>query len=127
MSDLKNHVESIARDISNGVEHECCPECGGEIYANFPNAACHDCSWEGSEYMSGFDYLSDALDIQYIVTGNGDYLGARVLVAFGGPNIWIDTQRKRVEGHWWSESFMVSYSDDAMDIDDALSELWACR
>jgi len=81
---------------------------------------------EFGETQTAMDYLQDVLDIQYIVSGKGEYLGARILVAFGGPNIWVDTQRNVVEGYWWGAYARASFND-YMDLDDALSELWACR
>jgi len=78
------------------------------------------------EQMTAFDYLQDALDIEYIVNGKGEYLGARVLVAFGGPNIWVNTRTNTVEGHWWSNSCTSSFTDN-IGLDDALEELWNCR
>lgn len=105
-NDLKNHVETIARRIT---------ECDfNDIYD------------DGEETVSAFDYLQNALDIEYIVNGKGEYLGARVLVAFGGPNIWVDTRRGIVEGAWWGEHATASF-EDSIGLDDALSELWACR
>ena len=76
--------------------------------------------------MTGMDYLSDALDIEYVVSSDGTYLGARVLVSFGGPNIWVDTRNNRVEGHCWGESFSCAFQDN-VGLDEALEELWACR
>ena len=99
---LQATVNSIAHDLSNGILNE-----------------------EG-EPASGFDYLKDALDIRYLVTSQKDYIGARVLVAFGGPNIWIDTESKTVEGYWWGTERFAKYSEDSMEIDEALEELWNC-
>ena len=101
-SNLQNHVDSIAHDLDNGLTNE-----------------------EG-EPVHGFDYLEDVLDIQYIVTSEKQYIGARVLVAFGGPNIWINTQTKTIEGYWWDESAFASYYDDEIGLDEALEELWNC-
>ena len=126
-TNLQRHVDDIARAITDGEPYECCPECGGEISASFPGAECLECSWSGEEAMSGFDYLTDALDIQYIVTGDKQYRAARILVAFGGPNIWINTQTKTVEGYWWGDSAFASYYDDPMGINDACEELWNCK
>ena len=53
-SNLQNHVDSIAHDLDNGLTNE-----------------------EG-EPVHGFDYLEDVLDIQYIVTSEKQYIGARV-------------------------------------------------
>ena len=101
-SNLQNHVDSIAHDLDNGLTNE-----------------------EG-EPVHGFDYLEDVLDIQYIVTSERQYLAARVLVAFGGPNIWINTQTKTVEGYWWDESAFASYYNDEIGLDEALEDLWVC-
>lgn len=103
---LQDQVTGIARQLSEGFSDD---------------DVNHDV-----EPMSAFDYLRDALDIEYIVNGKGEYLGARVLLAFGGPNIWVDTRRGIVEGAWWGEHATVSFQDN-IGLDDALSELWACR
>lgn len=105
-NDLQNHVESIAKTLSEGFDLSSTNEDG--------------------EYLSAFDYLQDALDIEYIVNRDGKYLGARVLVAFGGPNIWIDTRRHMVDGYWWQEKASAPFQDE-IGLDDALAELWACR
>lgn len=109
MSDIKNHVQSIANNLTNP------PEEWNEG---------RDIDHEGE--FSAFDYLQDALDIEYIVNSKGEYLGARVLVAFGGPNIWIDTRRGMIDGYWWSDKASAQFTDN-LGLDDALSELWACR
>jgi hypothetical protein len=104
--DLKNHVQSIADTLTSGFDLSTMNDDG--------------------EYTTAFDYLQDALDIEYIVNGKGEYLGARVLVAFGGPNIWVNTRTGTVEGAWWSDRAEASFTDN-IGLDDALSELWACR
>ena len=105
MSDIKNHVQQIIKNLENG----------------FPNEVGQD----GDEFSS-YDYLQDVLDIEYIVNSKKEYLGARILVAFGGPNIWINTRTKQVEGYWWNDSCVLSYDNDALDLDSALSELYCC-
>ncbi len=104
---LQDQVNHIADTLTNGFE--------GFMEEN-----------EFGEVQTAMDYLQDVLDIQYIVTGSGEYLGARILVAFGGPNIWVDTQRGIVEGFWWGDYAKASFND-GIDLDEALSELWACR
>jgi hypothetical protein len=106
---LKSHVQSIADNLTNP------PEEWNEG---------RDIESEGE--FSAFDYLADALDIEYIVNGKGEYLGARVLVAFGGPNIWVNTRTGTVEGAWWSDRAEASFKDN-IGLDDALSELWTTR
>jgi hypothetical protein len=106
MLDLKDHVQSIADKLTNGFADD-------------------DLNYDGEE-MSAFDYLQDALDIEYIVNSKSEYLGARVLVAFGGPNIWVNTRTGTVEGAWWGARAEASFKDN-LGLDEALSELWACR
>ena len=104
MEDIKNHVKFIADSITDGTAL---------------NAGIED------ESSSAFDYLESALDIEYIVNGKREYLGARVLVAFGGPNIWVNTRTKTVEGYWWGDSATASFKDN-IGLDDALETLWDC-
>lgn len=110
MKDIKNHVQSIADNLTSPpLDHW--------------NEG-RDIENEG-EFLA-FDYLQDALDIEYIVNSKGEFLGARVLVAFGGPNIWVNTRTGTVEGHWWGDSAYATFEDN-LGLEDALSELWACR
>ena len=104
--DLARHVQYIADSLTDGT-------CLGEGL----NA--------DDEEMNAFDYLQDALDIEYIVNGKREYLGARVLVAFGGPNIWVDTRRGIVEGAWWGKHATAPFTDN-IGLDEALEELWKC-
>lgn len=55
--------------------------------------------------------LDSALDIEFAIDRRGKFLGARLLVAFGGPNIWVDTRFDRVEGYWGGDQFQFNYSD----------------
>ena len=75
------------------------------------------------EYPNAFDYLSDALDLEYVRDSQGNYRGAIVLVAFGGPNIRIDTRWKEVRGAWGSDRCTVPYHRDELGLNHALEEL----
>lgn len=102
---LMQHVKSIAENLTNGF---------GDDDLNGDN-----------EPFSAYDYLQDCLDIHWILNNDRSYRGARVLVAFGGPNIWVDTERNIVEGYWWGDYAKASF-DDNIGLDDALSELFNC-
>ena len=47
-------------------------------------------------------------------------------MAFGGPNIWINTQKQMVEGYWWSASEFAYYHDDQLYLDERLEEIYNC-
>ena len=122
--DLKNHVKSIADDMHNGAQAPFCFHCGEYRHDEI---TCHDCHEPLVEVMmDGFDYISDALDFQFILSSDKTLIGARILVAFGGPNIWIDTKRGEVEGYWGGETARASFHDDPMDVASAVSETFNC-
>lgn len=73
--------------------------------------------------MSGYDYLTDVLDIEYRAGSDREYRSAEVLVAFGGPSIVIDTKRNMVVGAWWGDRCEITYMDE-IGLDDACKELW---
>ena len=122
-NEIKSHVLSIIADIENGCQCESCIECGADLGKS---SFCPECEVRNPDTLSGLDYISDVLDINWILNSDRTLRGARLLVAFGGPNIWIDTTTATVEGHWWGESFTASYHHDEMDIEGACSELFNC-
>ena len=73
------------------------------------------------------DYFSDFYDIDYIVDSNKKYKACRVLVAFGGPNIYIDTWEQEVQLSWWGEHAEAHIPDDLCEqIDDFFEMLYNC-
>jgi len=69
---------------------------------------------------SAYDYLEKALAID---TESDDGPKCRILVTFGGPNIWVNTRTRRVEGYWWMDSHFASFTD-TLGLADALEELY---
>ncbi|WP_306046569.1 hypothetical protein [Nioella sp. MMSF_3534] len=67
---------------------------------------------EAPSKTSQRDMIDNALDLEFTINSRGDFLGARILVAFGGPNIWIDTRFDRVEGFWGDDRVDQSYHDE---------------
>lgn len=73
--------------------------------------------------VSMYDYFEDHIyDIEYTISGDFDYRGARVMVAFGGPNIYIDTNSKRVELYWGFGKAEAALSNCAVEAIDAYFE-----
>ena len=107
---LRDMVNHIADQLTNGFGEDLSE--GRDI--------------ENEGEFSAYDYLSDVLDINWILNNDRTYKGARVLVAFGGPNVWIDTNLGQVEGYWWGDSFIKSFSDN-VGLDDALEDLLNCQ
>ena len=49
------------------------------------------------------DYFDDFLNVDYVVGSDKRYKACRVLVAYVGPNIYIDTWDGQVQLEWWGE------------------------
>ena len=73
------------------------------------------------EPASLYDYFNDYLDIDYIVDREKKYKAARILVAWGGPTIYIDTCDRQVQLYWWSEH---AEADIPMNICDEIDEIF---
>jgi hypothetical protein len=69
--------------------------------------------WHGEHEM---------LDIEYTVDSNGTLLGARMLMTFGGPNIYINTRTGEVEGYWGTDKASAQFIDN-VGLDDFTVEL----
>ena len=73
------------------------------------------------------DYFDDFLDVDYIVDSNKKYKACRVLVAFGAPNIYIDTWEKEVQLFWWSDTAIADIPDElCATIDDFFETIYNC-
>jgi len=84
-----------------------------------------ECAIEEWEGPCASHYLNDALDIEYTINSNLEYKGARVCVALGGPNIYIDTRHKVIRGYWGTDRVEVPYYDDNLGLDDCCCEMYA--
>ena len=125
------HCKAIAdklEAIADGRLYKC-PECGEYVEDN--NLFC-DCGCQvdliGSdendpwEQVSFYDYFENALDVDYIVNSSKEYKACRIMVACGGPNIYINTWERKVELYWWLESGSFYISSDACDAIDEWAE-----
>lgn len=136
----REQCKSIAKTleaIANG-EIFICPECGEwirgdecEYNETMDVITCRNCGAEFSsddaEQVSMFDYLEDVFDIEYRVGSDKEYRSARIMIACGGPNIYIDTKNALVQLYWWTDyaEFPISY--EARDVlDEYMEELFNC-
>ena len=73
------------------------------------------------------DYFDDFLDVDYIIGSDKRYKACRVLVAFGGPNIYIDTWEGQVQLEWWGKHAEAYIPDDLCEqIDDFFEAIYKC-
>jgi len=119
---LAEHVKEIADNISNGIE----------VTKEDIDDDLYDLEYEIGDTIHATDYLQDALDIRYLVSGDSDetLLKVEILVAFGGPNIWVDIWSDgtgQVRGYWYSDNASASIYSDPMGIFELLKEIRECR
>ena len=89
-NELQKYVDGIAADLR-------------KLYEADPTDEEREAAEENGDACDLYSYFSDVLDIEYTISSRGDYLGARIAVAFGGPNIYIDTREGYVKGYWGTD------------------------
>ena len=71
------------------------------------------------------DWMEDVYDIRYIVDRDKRYLGAEILVAGGGPTIWVNLYTNEVEGYWGGDRVTKAFTDN-LDLDGYCEEMYGC-
>ena len=70
-------------------------------------------------------WMEDVYDIRYIVDREQRYYSAELLVAGGGPTIWVNLNTMEVEGYWGSDRVTVPFTDN-LGLDDYCQEMYGC-
>tara|TARA_R100001015_G_C4436371_1_gene31607 strand:+ start:90 stop:470 length:381 start_codon:yes stop_codon:yes gene_type:complete len=70
-------------------------------------------------------FMEDVYDIEWITYQDKSYKAARLLVAGGGPNIWVNLQTNTVQGYWWGDYYEHHFSDQ-IGLDEYLQEIFDC-
>jgi hypothetical protein len=71
------------------------------------------------------EYMDHVYNIRYIVDREKRYLGAELLVAGGGPTIWVDLWDKEVKGYWGSDRITEPFIDN-LDLNGYCEEMYGC-
>ena len=70
-------------------------------------------------------FMEDVYDIRYIVDREKRYYSAELMVAGGGPTIWVNLNTKEVEGYWGSDRVTEPFIDN-LDLDGYCEEMYGC-
>lgn len=68
---------------------------------------------------------SNAYDINWVSNRDKTYKGAILLVAGGGPNIYVDTNESVIKGFWGGDVVEISYTD-RIGLDEECESLFDC-
>ena len=74
---------------------------------------------------SAGDWMEGVYDIRYIVDREKRYMAAELMVAGGGPTIWVNLYTKEVEGYWGSDRITEPFIDN-LDLDGYCEEMYGC-
>jgi hypothetical protein len=69
------------------------------------------------------DWMGGVYDIEWITHQDKTYKAARLLVAGGGPNIWVNLQTNTVDGYWGTDKCSWGFVDN-IGLDDYLEEMY---
>ena len=100
---LRRMCKTIAEEITTGFEDK-------------PNKS----------YTYLHKWMEDVYDIEWITNQDHSYKGARLLVAGGGPTIWVNLQGLTVDGYWWGDTCKYPFADN-IGLDEYLEELHASK
>ena len=79
---------------------------------------------EAIELQTAHEWMEDVYDIEWITHNDHSYKAARLLVAGGGPNIWVNLQTNTVDGYWGCDKVSHGFVDN-IGLDEYLEELHA--
>ena len=87
-----------------------------------------DAGNDDDEQLSVSDYLADVLDYEITIDSRLEYKSAKIWVALGGPNVWIDTAERAVKLAWGTDRAEYALDWDTCDeIDEYMQELYTCQ
>ena len=135
----RKHCIQIAEtleQIANGQMYRC-PECGEYFTLPAPlhhetECLCNNCkTWntlDDYEQVSFFDHFTDGVyDIEYRINAERKFKSVRLMVACGGPNIFIDTGACEVQLYWWTDRASCPIDPETCEaINECFEELYNC-
>jgi hypothetical protein len=68
-------------------------------------------------------WMQDVYDIRYIVDREKRYYSAELMVAGGGPTIWVNLNTKEVEGYWGGDKVLEPFIDN-LGLDEYCEEMY---
>ena len=78
---------------------------------------------EGKDASHWFDDGNDVYDIEWITHQDKSYKAARLMVAGGGPKIWVNLQTGTVDGYWGCDKVSHGFVDN-IGLDDYCQEMY---
>lgn len=127
------HIADELEYYIDGNYHTC-PDCGNTVYISDTvgnKFKCPDCGTvndvDDFEQLSLYDYFENMLDVDFLVNYRKEFSAVKILVAYGGPNIYISTISGSVELYWWTDSAKYYLRPDVIDaVNDWAEDYYNC-
>ena len=103
------------RDICEQQLRKMCKNIAEDITAGNP---------DDKDSRTASAWMEDVYDIEWITFNDGSFKGARLLVAGGGPTIWVNVKTDEVEGYWAGDYYTQAFQDN-LDLRAYLEDLHA--
>lgn len=114
-----NHCKGIALDLEAVCEGRAYYDENGDFIVLDDDVEAPEDYYQ----VDMLDYLGDGVyDIEYRLNSNRDFKNVALMVACGGPNIWIDAGNCKVELFWWGDYAYWSISPTVCDEINSLFE-----
>ena len=78
----------------------------------------------GGQIGGVHDFIEGVYDIEWITFQDHSYKAARLMVAGGGPSVWVNLLGNTVDGYWWGDTCKVPFEDN-LGLDEYLEDLHA--
>ena len=66
------------------------------------------------------DLFDDVFDIEYRIGSDGEFRSVQIMIACGGPNIYVDTADNSVRLYWWTDRAHWYFDRETGDEIDAI-------
>ena len=115
-------MTAIKKETCEEQLRRMCKNIAEEISAGPEQVNIH--TGEDREDVTASKWMEDVYDIRYLVDREKRYLGCELMVAGGGPTIWVNTWTKEVEGYWGGDRVTWAYQDN-IGLDDYNEEMYS--
>ena len=78
---------------------------------------------EHGEDASVASWMDGVYNIEWITHQDKTYKAARLLVAGGGPNIWVNLQTDTVDGYWGTDKYSHGFVDN-IGLEEVCEEIY---
>lgn len=104
---MKTSLQLLEEEVNSAYDYLL------KVYTAYVNGEDDD-FYEENDLEDLSNYITNSYDLEYTKTLQGDFRGCRLAIAFGDPNIYIDTQENRLEGYWGGTKFYKDF--DSCDV-----------